>query len=204
MSPATTTQRMTADEFAEWVVRPENGAKHWELVRGEVIEMSRPGERHGFVCMRIGMKLMLYAEQQGRGYSVSNDPGIVLERDPDTVRGPDLIYFDKTKPYDELNPKWIEEPPVLAVEVLSPNDRPNKITARVGEFLRSGIRLVWVVDPESREIAVHRADRPPVILEGEQEITGDDVLPGFRCRIQEFFQVPGQVKPKQEGQGQSS
>lgn len=62
MNPVTTTQRMTADEFFDWVQLPENEGKHWELVRGEVVEMSLPGERHGFVVLRIGMKLLMYAE----------------------------------------------------------------------------------------------------------------------------------------------
>src|SRR5262245_23805855 len=110
---------MTADEFYDWVLRPENEAKQFELVRGEVVEMSRPGELHGFVCLRVGSALDQYTEQRQQGYALSNDTGVILERDPDTVRGPDIVYFEQSKPYDDLNPKWMEQVPTLAVEVLS-------------------------------------------------------------------------------------
>jgi len=196
MNPVATAQKMTADEFAEWVLRPENEGKLWELVRGEVVEMSRAGERHGFVCANVSVLLTLYARQRGNGYPLSNDPGMILDRDPDTVRGPDVVFFENSKRYDELHPKWIEEMPALAVEVLSPNDRPGKVNSRVNEFLRSAVRMVWVVDPESRDVMVHRPGRPPITLEGNEELTGDDVLPGFRCRVSDFFFMPGEgAKP---------
>jgi Uma2 family endonuclease len=195
MNPVTTAQKMTAEEFFEWVQRPENEGKHWELVRGEVVEMSRPGERHGYVCLKIGALLLLYAERQGKGYPAGNDPGVLLERDPDTVRGPDIVFFDKPKEYEELNPKFIEDAPILAVEVLSPNDRPGKVNARISEFLASGITMVWVVDPEAKDVIVCRAGRPHVTLQSHQELSGDDVLPGFSCRVGDFFVMPGRPKP---------
>jgi Uma2 family endonuclease len=187
MNPVAAAQKMTAGEFFEWVQRPENEGQRWELVRGEVVEMSRPGERHGLVCGNIVFVLGLYVRQRHKGYALSNDPGVLLERDPDTVRGPDVVSFDRNKEYAELNPKWIEDTPALAVEVLSPNDKLGKVVKRVGEFLRSGIRLVWVVDPEAKDVAVYSLSRPVYSVEERQELTGDDVLPDFRCRVADFF-----------------
>ena len=83
----TATSLMTAEEFFDWVNRPENGGKVYELERGEVVEMPRPGERHGVVCVNVGYVLSTYIRQRGKGYACGNDTGIIWERDPDTVRG---------------------------------------------------------------------------------------------------------------------
>jgi Uma2 family endonuclease len=184
---------MTAEEFCAWVQRPENEDRRWELVRGELIEMPREGRRHGFVCAGLAYLLQTHSRQQGCGYALCNYPGIVLERNPDTVRGPDVVFIEKSKPYEELaTTGWIEEMPELTVEVLSPNDQPNQVTRRVNDFLRAGVRMVWVVDPETRKVAVHRALRPPFTLDGDQQLTGDDVLPDFRCRVSDLFSIPGE------------
>ncbi len=187
----TTAKLMTAEEFFEWVQRPENEANHFELVQGKVVEVSRPGERPGFVCASVIFALTLYCRQRRQGYVLANDPGVILERDPDTVRGPDVVYFEKSKSYAEMNPRWIEDAPTLAVEVLSPNDRLRKVLARAQEFLQSGIRMVWLVDPEACDVTVLRAEGKPQGFEKDQELTCEDVLPGFRCRVSELFFVHG-------------
>jgi Uma2 family endonuclease len=182
---------MTADEFYDWVLRPENQGRHFELVRGEVVEMSRPGELHGVVCGNVAWVLGNYVRQRGRGRVLPNDSGVILERDPDTVRGPDVAFFDDVRPYDQLNPKWCEGAPVLAVEVLSPNDRIGKVTQRINEFLRAGTRLVWLLDPDARDVTVYRPGQNPQVFETNQELTGEDVLPDFRCLVADFFFVAG-------------
>ena len=73
---------LTADEFSEWVMRPENQTRRYELVRGKVVEMARPGERHGLVCANAAIVLGLYVRKRRKGYALSNDPGVILERDP--------------------------------------------------------------------------------------------------------------------------
>jgi Uma2 family endonuclease len=188
---STTTRLLTASEFFDWLQRPENQGKHFELVRGEVVEVCRPGERHGLICGNVAWILNNYVRQRRQGRVLCNDPGIVLERDPDTVRGPDVVFFDGVKPYDQLNPKFAEDVPALAVEVLSPNDRIGKVTRRINEFLQSGIRLVWLLDPDAQDLTIYRAGQSPRVVEGTQEVTGEDVLPEFRCPLPEFFFVAG-------------
>jgi Uma2 family endonuclease len=195
MSTETAAQKklMTADEFYDWVLRPENQDRHFELVRGEVVEMSRPGELHGVVCANVTALLHQYMRQRRRGRVLSNDPGVILEKDPDTVRGPDVAFFDDVRPYDQFNPKWSEGMPVLAVEVLSPNDRIGKVTRRINDFLRAGTRLVWLIDPDARDVTVYRPGQNPQVFEANQELTGEDVLPDFRCPVAEFFFVTGET-----------
>jgi len=190
MSTETATKLLTADEFFDWVMRPENQPRHYELERGKVVEVSRPGERHGLVCGNVTTMLNLYVRKRRKGYALSNDSGVILERDPDTVRGPDVMYFEKSKNYDQMNPKFAEGVPTLAVEVLSPNDRHGKTARRIAEFQKAGIPLVWVIDPDERDVTVYRRGQAPYVIENGQELTGDDVLPEFRCPIAEFFYAP--------------
>lgn len=188
----TITQLMTAEQFFEWVNRPENRDRHFELERGKVVETSRPGERHGFICGNVTRILGNFTFQRRKGYVCSNDTGIVLERDPDTVRGPDVQLFDEVRRYDDLTPRYSERTPKLAVEVLSPNDQWGKVTRRITQLLSRGGPLVWLVDPEGRSITVYRPGQLPQVFEEDEEITGHDVLPDLRCRVADIFFLPGE------------
>jgi Uma2 family endonuclease len=117
---------------------------------------------------------------------------VILERDPDTVRGPDVAVYEDANTFAELHPKYGEVPPRLAVEVLAPNDRAGKVLRKINDYLRSGVRLVWVIDPEIRTVTVHRPGQPQAEFDENQELTGADVLPGFRCRVADFFLLPGE------------
>ena len=187
----TVTERMTAEQFLEWVQRPENADKWFELVRGEVIELPAPTKIHGVVAANAVRILGNYTFQQKRWYVTSNDSGVILERDPDTVRGPDVAVYDDAKSWSELHPKYGEVPPRLAVEVLSPSDRAARVTRKISDYLRTGVKMVWLIDPEAKTVTVYQPDRGQVFLEPGQELTGGEVLPGFVCRVDDLFYVPG-------------
>jgi len=186
------TKLMTAEEFYDWVHRDENQDKEYELVRGEVVAMTKPGRRHGYVCVKVCWILTNYTMRRKKGYVCSNDTGMVVERDPDTVRGPDISYYEDVERYEQLEIKFGENPPLLSVEVLSPSDTLGQMMERVTDQLRFGTRLVWVVDPEARNVTVYRPGKEPYVVKEGGELTGDDVLPDFRCAVAEFFTMPGQ------------
>ena len=186
------TKLMTAEEFYDWANRPENRDKYCELERGEIVEMSRPGKRHGFICANGVGILRDYTLQRKKGYVCSNDTGIVVERDPDTVRGPDVLFFEDAKRIEDVEEKYGETPPLLAVEVLSPNDTTGKLMRRVREQLRFGTLLIWVLDPDAKNVIVYRPGKEDKIVEQTEELTGEEVLPDFRCKVAEFFALPGQ------------
>ncbi|MBY0513480.1 MAG: Uma2 family endonuclease [Gemmataceae bacterium] len=184
-------QVMTLDEYWEFVNRPENADRFFELRRGEVVEMSRPKTPHGIVASLIATELNLYARQVRKGYVTSNDAGVVLSERPGTVVGPDVAYFSDASTFDEIAPKWAETPPVLAVEVLSPNDKMSEMNEKIEDYLRAGVRLVWLVDYERRKVTVYRPDRTLAVLNDTDELTGGDELPGFSVRVADFFRLPG-------------
>jgi Uma2 family endonuclease len=181
---------MTVDEFWDFVNLPENRERRFELIRGEVAEMSRPTRPHGAVVFNVGFELGLYVRRTGRGYLVT-ESGLVLEEDPGTVVGPDVAYYLDADKFGDLHPKWGDVPPILVAEVQSPNDRPNALIAKISDYLRNGVRVVWLVDYEDRTVSVHRPNVNPTVFRADQELTGGDDLPEFVCRVSDFFKLPG-------------
>ena len=186
------TKPITAEQFYEWANRPENRDKYCELERGEIVEMSRPGKLHGLVCANVTRILGNFTVQRKKGYVCSNDTGVVVERDPDTVRGPEVLFFEDAKRIEDMEEKYGETPPLLAVEVLSPNDTTGKLMRRVREQLRFGTQLIWVLDPDAKNVIVYRSGKEDSIVEQTEALTGEDVPPDFRCKVAEFFALPGQ------------
>lgn len=88
--------------------------------------------------------------------------------------------------------KYGDGPPILVTEVFSPNASIGKLMERVTDQLRRGTKLVWVIDLDARSVIVYPAGKQPYVVRHDQELTGDDVLPDFRCRVAEFFTMPGQ------------
>lgn len=183
---------MTSDEFYDWANHPDNRDKYCELVRGEIVEMTRPGMLHGFVCGNVARILGNFTLQRKKGFICTNDTGVVVERDPDTVRGPDVLLFEDVTRVEEMERKWSKSPPALAVEVLSPNDKFTEINRRIQEQLRFGTPLVWVLDPDASNVTVYRPGQPYYVVERNEELTGNNVLPDFCCQVAEFFNMPGQ------------
>src|SRR5262245_47494880 len=123
---------LTAEEYARL---PDNG-QPTELVRGRVVALNVPWPRHGQICTKVIMLLGGFVEQQQLGHLVSNDGGVVTERDPDTVRGPDVAFygFDQVPP-GPFPPGYLPVVPRLALEVRSASDRWAKVMLKVGEYL---------------------------------------------------------------------
>ncbi len=200
MSTEITAKRMTAEDFYDWVHLPENAGRWFELVRGEVIELPPPRRLHGIVCVKVGSILDRYVMERGSGNVAGNDSGTLFERDPDTVRGPDIALYEDADVVADVHPKYGEVPPRLAVEVLSPDDRASQVMQKITDYLRNGVAMVWVIDPEVRTVTVHRPDRPQVAVDENGELSGDEILPGLRCRVADFFRLP-KDKPKGEAAG---
>jgi Uma2 family endonuclease len=194
MATVTKPTLLTAEQFYDWANRPENRDRPCELERGRIVEMSRPGMLHGMVCANVARILGNYAVARQRGYVCSNDTGVIVERGPDTVRGPEVLFFEDADDVEDVDPHYSETPALLAVEVLSPNDTAGKVARRVNEQLRFGTRLIWVLDPDARNVIVHRADAREEVVEETEVLTGNGILADFRCRVAEFFALPGKQR----------
>lgn len=178
-------QLITAEEYIR-MPPPEDGAKT-ELVRGEIVKVCRPGFQHGLCQVRVVGLLDHYGRTTGRGRAVV-ETGVVTERGPDTVRGPDVSYWSGERlPLDQVPKGYPELAPELGVEVLSPSNRMARIREKMNEYFQAGMRMVWVVDPEDRTVAVYRALDEGQIYHENATLEAEDVLPGFHCRVVELF-----------------
>lgn len=192
---ATTTTKMTAEEFYEWANRPENAGRRLELDHGEVIEMPSPGILHGTVCWLLGVIFGQYLFRRGTGHATTNDAGLIVQRHPDTVRGPDLMIFLDAPRFKGLEPKYTERVPALVVEVLSPTDRRGKTLRRIEQYHKRGVPLVWLIDPEELTVTVFRPNEFPKVLDETEELTGNGIVPDFSCPVRTLFTLPGEQPP---------
>lgn len=179
-----TTQLMTAEEFFH-TEEPEPGK--YELVNGEVVFMPPPGLRHGEVQTNLAfvIKLYLQANRIGRVFTES---GAITERNPDSVRGPDVSYYSQERlPLGSQVVTYHTRPPDLVAEVVSPDDTRPEMRAKAREYLAAGVRVVWVVDPDDRTVTVYTEPTRATLLEADATLTAEDVLPGFSCRVADLF-----------------
>ncbi len=150
--------------------------------------MTPAGFEHGRVACKICLLVAQYVSENDLGAVLAAETGFTLARDPDTVRAPDVAFVSKERiPPPDQQQKFAELGPDLVVEVVSPNERTADIDEKITDYLDSGVRLIWVVYPGTKSVTEHRPDAAPVNLAPSAELAGRDVLPGFRCKVSEFF-----------------
>lgn len=161
--------------------------QRYELVRGELLEMTPPGGLHGFVAVEIGA-LLHQAVKAKRLGSVMVETGYRLATDPDTVRSPDVSFLAADKiPPTGLPEGFISGPPDLAVEIVSPNDTATEIQAKVQDYLTHGAQLVWVIYPQQRLVVVYRPDGTAKTVHEADTLTAAPLIPDFSCQVAQIF-----------------
>jgi Uma2 family endonuclease len=175
---------LTAEEF----MAADLGEGRFELVRGKIDAVPPTMPTHGRVCVKISFKLESYGQQSGFGYCLS-DSAVATEREPDTVRGPDISFYSHARwPESEIGEGLPPVPPDLAVEVVSPSNRAGKLHRKIGEYLDAGALMVWVVYPRRRRVTVYRPDEEePITFKDDEFLENFPELPGFRCPVSAFF-----------------
>ncbi len=183
---ATTSKTLlTAEEF----MNLDLGEGTFELVKGEVVEVPPARLEHGIVCGNVYFALSSFGRATGYGYASTNDSAVVTERGPDTVRGADVCFYSYARlPRSEVTADLPPVVPDLVVEVYSPSNQPGKMLVKVVEYLNAGVPMVWVVNPERRNVTIYRNGDPvPTVLGDGDTIENLAELPGFRCAVADFF-----------------
>ena len=182
--------RMTEEQFLSL---PDREGIERELIRGELRE--RPESirdfAHGVLTASIGCRITLWLDEQPRprGRCLAGPVAIRLRRDPTTIVGADIAYISAgSVPRDPHQALYVDGPPALAIEILSPNDTNEIITDKIEVYLDAGVPLVWLVEPRYSTVTVYRPDAKPQLFNADQEITAGPSLPGFRVAVADLFE----------------
>ena len=182
-------QFINAEAYFDIADLPEYHDRRIDLVDGVIVEMPKPGGKHGQIAMRLSVRIGSFVEANRLGIATSGDTGFVLERSEgggDTVRGLDIAFIKKGRVPDELPDSLLDLAPDLAVEIISPGNRASDIEKKIRQLLSAGALAVWIVFPELRSVTIHTTEGATTLME-DDTLTGGDVLPGFELPVDEIF-----------------
>jgi Uma2 family endonuclease len=179
----TVVKLITAEEL---LLMPRVDGRRFELIRGVLIEKMPTGDPHGESVVLFTLAVGNYARSNRHGVVRAGEPGYWLERDPDTVRAPDVAWFAPgrlprgTRGYPEIAPD-------LAVEVKSPGNSWPEMTSKAYMWLCYGSQQVWLGDPETVSVRIYRPNAAPVILGRDDVLDGGELLPEFSVPVRDLF-----------------
>jgi Uma2 family endonuclease len=177
------TRLVTAVDLARIAARDDY---RYELVAGRVIRMSPVGWQHGVIVGRLLGMLVTGLRGRSVGEAVT-EVGFTLRTNPDTVRAPDIAFVRQERlPRETLRTFWPGAPDV-AMEVLSPDDNRKQMADKVADYASGGVSAVVVVDPDASIVTVHRPGKLRHISRRGDELELSDVIPGFRCAVDDIF-----------------
>lgn len=160
--------------------------REFEVVDGKLEEKEMAGARHGGIAARLLTKLGSYLETEGIGDLYTPDTTFQIGSNQ---RLPDIGFVSAERVPEDGEPEglWTIAPD-LAIEVISPNDFWEKTNSKVRNYFQAGVRQVWLVSPENKEIVIYHSPTRTTILTEADDLASEELLPGFRCRVGELFQ----------------
>lgn len=191
---------LTSEEFAERKYELPEGGRWTELRDGSVYRLSPPTDLHGDIVRNFSFALGAYAQQGNRGYPAF-DLGVVVQRNPDSVFVPPIVYFIESQGFLEFDEVLSARTPEIVIEIASSNDRRVGLQERILQYLKAGVVLVWAID--SLELQVHECTKDAhQILKQTDAINGRKLLDGFNIPVQELFQEPKwETQPRRKSNG---
>ncbi len=176
---------MTAEELSRFT---GDLARRYELVDGELIEMSPPGGEHGEITFEIGGVIRDFVRPRHLGKLYAAETGFLIQQSPDKVRAPDVAFVSRARlPEGTSPPGYVPLAPDFVVEVVSPSDSAQDVQARVDDWLKAGTQVVWTVYPGIRTVLVFRGLEQIERKSVDDDLDAEPVLPGFRCKARDLF-----------------
>jgi Uma2 family endonuclease len=191
MSVVAATSQVTPEEL---LGLPDQ--KAFELIDGELVE--RPvSVLSSWVGLNLACLIRNHVEFHQLGWVFGSNNGFQCFPDrPRTVRRPDVSFLKAGRmSWDEVSDGWLHVVPDLIVEVISPNDKAYEVEVKVEFFLNAGVPLVWVVNPKTRTVRVIRGDGTTALLREANELSGEDIIPGFGCPVASIFPPKAPAAP---------
>lgn len=160
-----------------------------ELVKGEIIHMSPPGYLHGYVEGRFFRAIEAFVAQHKLGLVLVGEVGIYTGRNPDTVRGADVVFVSHQRMAQVQSESYLDVAPELIVEILSPNDSWSEVMTKLEEYFDIGVSTVWVADPSKQQVYVYRSLTDVQRFTGDASLPGGEALPDFSVPVADLFDI---------------
>ncbi len=164
---------------------PDDG-KLRELVDGQIVEWDVPTYRHAFVEAAFVVRVGNFVRQNRLGQVVSGEGMVRILGSEYHARGSDLAFYQRGRYPKDVDAEATVTAPDFVIEVLSPTDRASLVEAKIGDWLRAGVRLLWYVNPEASTTMVYTQDGIRRVS-GTEPLDGGDVLPGLQLRLQDLL-----------------
>ncbi len=157
-----------------------------ELIDGRIVPMSPTGDEHGIVEIKLGGRLDSFVTERQLGWVMGGGVGIYVRRNPDRVRGADVVFISKER-LPEPRGKFLEVAPELVVEIMSPDDRWQNVRDKLEEYFSIGVQWVWVVEPANRAVLVFHSPTEVEKFDEDDTLRGEDLLEGFELPVPNLF-----------------
>lgn len=159
-----------------------------ELVAGEVVEMAPVNTKHVWLSGKLIAWIHIWMSHSGIGGACGGELGMVVRRNPDTVRAPDVAWLGPEETRRSLDrPGFTDEVPALVVEVVSPSETFVTIDGKVADYQAAGVPLIWIINPRDQRAYVHRVGHPIQMLTPPAALEGHDLLPGLSIPLDHLF-----------------
>lgn len=169
---------------AEFLAAQPGSDEPWELIQGSLVRMSPAGPIHSRLALRIAARFLAFlGEDHPRLDVVADNCGFLIGRDPDTLLSPDAAIFERVAWHHR---GWVEGSPVLAVEIVSPDQTLRETEAKARLYLDSGAEQVWIVEPGAGRITIHHPDGTRHLFVDEV-LAGSGVLQGYSMSVGKLF-----------------
>ena len=169
------------------LIEISEGGEHYELYWGELRKMPPPTREHGKLGQRIGWRASGFVEENELGETYLAETGFQLTSNPDTVLAPDWSFVSEGRSVPTGDGEYKRVAPDLVLEVRSPSESVRAFEAKLALWIELGVRLVWGLDPKRKSLTVYRAMGTPEVLRETDELSGEDVLPGFSLPLSRVF-----------------
>lgn len=186
---------LTAEQFLAARDELPDGGRWSELLAGRLFTLQPPTIEHGTALLNLSKALGDFVQREHGGYACF-DLGFVVTRNPDTLRFPSVSFFSEGPLFAEADKVVTETRPALVAEIASTNDRRRMMKQRISGWVDWGVPLVWVLDPQLKQVHTSGHDRAGQQLSEHQTLFGGSVLSGFRVPVADLFREPGWARAR--------
>ena len=159
----------------------------YELIRGELKEMSPAGAEHGKGAIHISAFITCFVIVNKLGTCFGAETGFVVRKETDSLLAPDWAFISTERMPDEPSPKFSRIIPDAILEVRSPSDRPREVREKMERWMQAGVRIGWEYDPSTKTMTVHRPGLECVTVGLDGVVSGEDVIPGFEMSLRDML-----------------